>query len=247
MSQLSPNETRDYYDSNASMYDHKTGFSRKGGQHYNYARYYAPFLEREVPRSGEVLELGCGTGFYSRWLAQRGLSVCAVDISSKMIELARQNASERIEWFVGNCEDPGAILGERAAGGFDAIIGINTFSYYANKLTALENYHRLLRPDGRLIMLDMNGTSLTQHLAYLLNHRGARRFAKNINQSTPGTLASMLAQTGFRSESMKRATFMPNEVGPRREKWLMPIDRLLSVLPWVDVFAFRIYWVARKV
>ena len=95
-------------------------------------------------------------------------------------------------------------------------------------------------------MLDMNGTSLTQQLAYLLDHRGARRFRTNITQSTPSSLERMLDQSGFEIESMKRATFMPNEVGSRVAKILAPCDQLLSVLPWVDVFAFRIYWVARK-
>ena len=89
MEQLSPERTREYYDSNAAIYDQKTGFGRSGGQQYNYERYYEPFLSREVPHTGEVLELGCGTGFYSQWLRRRGLSVCAIDISPNMIELAK--------------------------------------------------------------------------------------------------------------------------------------------------------------
>jgi 2-polyprenyl-3-methyl-5-hydroxy-6-metoxy-1,4-benzoquinol methylase len=35
----------------------------------------------EVPKMGEVLELGCGEGHYSRLLAEKGYQVTGVDIS----------------------------------------------------------------------------------------------------------------------------------------------------------------------
>src|SRR5215471_7976723 len=40
-----------------------------------------------------VLELNCGTGIDALHLASRGVSVVACDISSRMIELARQRAA----------------------------------------------------------------------------------------------------------------------------------------------------------
>ena len=62
-----PDQTRDYYDADADLYDRKTGFGSEGGHTYNFSRYYESFLDRAVPHSGRVLELGCGTGFYTRW------------------------------------------------------------------------------------------------------------------------------------------------------------------------------------
>ena len=43
--------------------------------------------------------------------------------------------------------------------GFDAIVGVNTFSYYPQKAAALAHYRELLRAEGLLVFLDMNGTS----------------------------------------------------------------------------------------
>ncbi len=247
MRDITPAETREYYDQNVDVYDRKTGFGLGGGQEYNFARYYEPFLEREVPSSGRVLELGCGTGFYTRWLADRGLAVYAMDISASMVERARQRCPSGVSFFVGNCEDPASVMDEETIGdGFQAIVGVNTFSYYPNKVEALGNYRRLLADGARLIMLDMNGWSLTQQIAYLFDYRGARRFAKNVYQSTPRKLSSMLEGTGFRVEFMKRFTFVPNETSATGAAAFAVVDKLLARVPHADFFALRVGWVARK-
>jgi len=49
-------------------------------------------LDEEGIPPGRVLELGCGTGTNSAYLAQRGFAVTAVDISPRAIELARERA-----------------------------------------------------------------------------------------------------------------------------------------------------------
>lgn len=43
-------------------------------------------------KQGRVLDLGCGTGKHSIYLAQQGFTVVGVDFSTKAIELARRNA-----------------------------------------------------------------------------------------------------------------------------------------------------------
>ena len=241
-------ETRAYYDRNAEIYDAKTGFDLDSGQMYNLRRYFQAFLDDNVPTSGRILELGCGTGFYTRWLAQRGLDVVAMDISANMLAQARQRCPEGARFVEGDCQDPAAALGpEGLAEGFDVILGINTFSYYPAKRSALSNYREILRDGGRLMMLDMNGTSFTQRLAYLANHREARRFRENVDESTPANLRKMLREAGYEVESMRRFTFMPNAMGPLGVKLWGPVDVLLSHVPLADYFAIRIGWIARKV
>ncbi|MCF6390093.1 class I SAM-dependent methyltransferase [Mycobacterium sp. MBM] len=46
------------------------------------------------PRRGAALEIACGTGGAAVWLAQRGLHVCAVDISETAIDAARRLAEQ---------------------------------------------------------------------------------------------------------------------------------------------------------
>jgi SAM-dependent methyltransferase len=127
------------------------------------------------------------------------------------------------------------------------IFGVNTFSYYPDKHRALENYHRLLRDDGRLVMLDMNGSAFTQQLAYLVNLRDSRRFAENIGGNTRAKLGPLLRETGFEVETMTRFTFMPNAMGRLGVLMWSPFEKLVSHLPLLDAFAIRIAWTARKI
>ena len=240
-------QTKKYYDENADVYDAETGFDLSGGQEYNFREYYRPFLDSAIPSSGKALELGCGTGFYTKWLADRGLDVVAMDISSKMIEHARLRCPVSVRFATGNCEEPAAALDAESAGdGFDLIIGINTFSYYPNKKRALSNYREILRPAGRLVMLDMSGASFSQWIAYRINLRGARRFAENISANTPENLRSLLRETGFEVERMTSFTFMPNAMGRIGVSLWMPFEKALGRIPFARTFAIRIGWVARK-
>ena len=52
-----------------------------------------------VKRESKVLELGCGIGILSKFMAQLGAKVTAVDLSPKLIEYAqRESAHENIEY-----------------------------------------------------------------------------------------------------------------------------------------------------
>jgi SAM-dependent methyltransferase len=70
---------------------------------------FAPYLDA-LPTEGHVLDLACGTGAASVWLAGRGLTVWGVDISAVAIEQARQLAqrhgvSDRCRFSVADLDD----------------------------------------------------------------------------------------------------------------------------------------------
>ncbi len=240
-------QTQAYYDRHATQYDQRTGYAPNTGQAYNFARYYAPFLEGALPKTGRVLEIGCGTGFYTSWIAERDISIIGMDLSPQMIEQAKLRCPDDVALVVGNCEDPASVLDpDRVREGFDAIVGVNTFSYYPNKKTALRNYHALLRDGGRLVFLDIHGNAYSQQIAYLTNFRGARQFSENIRESTRPTLSSLLRECGFEVERIERLTFMPNAVNRLGVILIAPFDWILSRVPLAQAFAIRIAVVATK-
>ena len=53
-----------------------------------------PAILEEVPTAGRALDLACGTGAVTLWLAERGLDVVAVDVSPVAIDLAARAADE---------------------------------------------------------------------------------------------------------------------------------------------------------
>lgn len=52
------------------------------------------FIERTLPESGHILDIGGGAGRYSVWLAERGYTVTLADLSDRQVELAATKAEE---------------------------------------------------------------------------------------------------------------------------------------------------------
>ena len=94
-----------------------------------------------------ILDIACGNGNYSSYLAQRGASVVAFDYSKKMIELAKRRQSQyakQIEFCVADATDRKSILelkrnrafpNEKLAASFEA--KRDTYQYQKDYLSLL--------------------------------------------------------------------------------------------------------------
>ncbi|HEX8399790.1 MAG TPA: class I SAM-dependent methyltransferase, partial [Pyrinomonadaceae bacterium] len=59
-------------------------------ENWNHNAHYHRYLINQIPeRCRHILEIGCGTGEFSRLLAKRAERVLAIDLSPQMIRLAR--------------------------------------------------------------------------------------------------------------------------------------------------------------
>lgn len=74
------------FDAVAAEYDDTFSFTGVGRW---YRAALREWLEAAFPSGSHVLELGCGTGEDTVWLASRGVHVTAVDASAAMLEVAR--------------------------------------------------------------------------------------------------------------------------------------------------------------
>jgi 1-acyl-sn-glycerol-3-phosphate acyltransferase len=112
-----------------------------------------PTLDRFVPRSGFILDLGCGYGFATHWLAQctDARTFLGVDYDENKIRVARQTAPQhpRIKFEFQN------IL-EFEYPSCDAILLLDVLHYWTpvKQQAILHKARRALRPDGRLILRD---------------------------------------------------------------------------------------------
>lgn len=60
---------------------------------WNHNAHYHEYLMNRIPEQcGQILEIGCGTGEFSRLLAGRAEKVLAIDLSAQMVRLARQRS-----------------------------------------------------------------------------------------------------------------------------------------------------------
>jgi SAM-dependent methyltransferase len=97
----------------------------------------------------EVVEIGCGVGRLTRVIAERAGSVKALDVSSEMLAIARnENAAlTNVEWIHGD----GNSLGGIADGSADAVVSHVVFQHIPDPqitLGYIREVGRVLRPRG---------------------------------------------------------------------------------------------------
>ncbi|HUW84056.1 MAG TPA: class I SAM-dependent methyltransferase [Phycisphaerae bacterium] len=102
----------------------------------------------------DVLEVGCGTGQVTRWLAQqvRPGRVTAVDFSPAMIAHARGEDIDADFRCVDVCSD------DLPTSCFDVVFCMHAFPHFRDKPAALRNMSGALRPGGRLIVLHLRSS-----------------------------------------------------------------------------------------
>ena len=101
---------------------------------------------------GRALDLGCGTGTSSIYLAQHGWQVTGVDFSPKAIELARdkaQRAGVSPEWHIGDVSRLDFLRGP-----FDFIIDIGCLHGLdrASRTRYAEQLRRLTQPGSKFLL-----------------------------------------------------------------------------------------------
>jgi 2-polyprenyl-3-methyl-5-hydroxy-6-metoxy-1,4-benzoquinol methylase len=111
-----------------------------------------------------VLEIGCGAGFLSVALAQRGLRVQAIDPAEAMVELARRHAVESgtAKLLSVDFGDVCALAFEDAC--FDLVIAIGVMAYLKRPELAIREMARVTRPGGHVILTAANRAGLINYL-----------------------------------------------------------------------------------
>lgn len=109
-----------------------------------------PFLQVVGDVSGlTVLDAGCGEGYLSRILAERGASVTGMDISTPLIEIARTKAfADQITYQVADLSQPLPAY----QGQFDLITSFFVLNDVPDHRGFLTTLGSVLKPGGRLVL-----------------------------------------------------------------------------------------------
>ncbi len=107
-----------------------------------------------------VLEVGCGAGFLSVALAQRGLRVHAIDSTETMVELTRQQAAESgvTELLSVDAGDIYALSFENDS--FDLVTALGVLPWLERPELAIREMARVARPGGHVLLTDGNKVAL---------------------------------------------------------------------------------------
>jgi len=169
----------------------------------------------DLHAGSSLVELGCGSGWMTRFAARHGVRAEGYDISPEMIEIARAEAAAEglhVTFEAGDYEQ--LDLGRR----FDACLIYDALHHSERPELALTAAHRALKPGGRLLLAEPNwkqryqGRKATdaygttelgyspRHLKRLLRQQGftdIRRFHNNrkrLFSNAPKETAAHLAE-----------------------------------------------------
>lgn len=143
-------------------------------------------VARESPL-GRAVEFGCGTGFFTDALARKAQTLLATDLSPGMLALARRRVeADNVLFQAEDCQHTS--LGD---GAFDTAFA-SLVIHFTEPERAVAEMHRILRPGGTLIVvnLDPNALNLPNRIraAIRILYRGLvgyrlkppKRFGRNV-------------------------------------------------------------------
>ena len=173
------------FDDRAAGYE--TGW--RGDLHHRIADRTAEIAAVTAPASLRILDVGCGTGYLLRRLADgypNAIQLVGVDPAPRMIAEASTAAARlaRLTFMNGFAEDL-----PFADGTFDLIVSSTSFDHWADQRAGVVELARVLTPGGHVVLTDLFSALLLPTL--LTSHRGRAR--------TIGRASEVLKCAGFRS------------------------------------------------
>ena len=174
------------------------------------------FLPSAKP-GDRLLDVGCGTGHWSRFFSSLGYEVVGVDISQSMILEARTKCADRTSLMVANAV---SLPFEKAS--FNIVTAMATLEFISHTESAVKEMIRCTKPEGRVIIGTLN------KLAPINRERIIKNKEPYVSayMFSPEELRYFMASFGAVRIRVSVNESKPKQVKPLREIW----DRF--ALPW---------------
>jgi SAM-dependent methyltransferase len=208
-----------------------------------------------VPKGAtQVLDLGCGTGFFLAELNQSYPRAVGLDISEDMLLVSRQYVPDA-RLVVGDAER--LPFGD---GSFDAVFCKGSLHHTRKHVDFLANCRRVLKPDGALIMSEPCNDNPLIRLARAVLYKKSPHFDEGDEGFTKKGIVSLCEQAGFEVVKVEKygvfayvfAGF-PDHIGLL--KWLpfntlvtrffLKLDALLCAVPGLSLLGFHVIVVGK--
>jgi ubiquinone/menaquinone biosynthesis C-methylase UbiE len=153
---------------------------------------------------GELIELGCGAGFFTKVLAENTSHLMATDLSDEMLAVARTQLKDCQNVVVekANCEKT-----DFPDGKFDSVFMANLVHVIENPSIVLQESYRIIKDGGLLIIVDYTGYGMKLFEMMKMGIRYFRKWGKPPGYSrgklSPDELRSLVEGVGFKVEEVQ--------------------------------------------
>ena len=153
-------------------------------------------LDRYITPNSRVLDLGCGSGIFSHYVAKKGCSVMGIDGSTAMIALCDQKKTSAAVQFV--CQSL-PFANPSGYGQQDSILMSSLLEYMDNMAQLLTQANALLQPGGVLIVSIPNSSSFYRRIEQtVFGLTGHPRYVAHIrNRSYKADFCRQLGRCGL--------------------------------------------------
>ena len=201
-------ELRAYYEGRARELD-ELAFTYEHPEPYKrffYGTRFRAVLEALDPGAGEeILEIGCGSGFYTRELVRSGAAVTASEYAPSALAQARRNLGELADEVDLRIEDAQRLSFVDQS--FDKVLLSEVIEHVPEPERAVAEAARVLRPGGLLAVSTPSRYS-PLNLAYGVKRRvRGYAFNEHLHEFTPGSFRRLL-EPHFDVEALEFANFV---------------------------------------
>jgi arsenite methyltransferase len=169
-------------------------------------------------RAGErILDIGCGPGFYVAELIEEvgpSGSVVGLDQSPQMLAIAARRCRAHDNVAFHQAEATSLPVDDAS---FDAVLCVQVLEYVPEVGRALTEMRRALRPGARLVLWDVDWTTLSWHSRDPTRMRRVLQAwdAHLAHPALPRTLAALLRAAGFEQIRVEGHAFATTELTPQ--------------------------------
>jgi 2-polyprenyl-3-methyl-5-hydroxy-6-metoxy-1,4-benzoquinol methylase len=196
MTEEEPDDAVGYFSAGAQQFQR---LYRDQPEFHERVRIWNALLDRYATRGGLSLDMGCGPGIFSFYLAEMGGRVVGIDGAPEMVELCEAQRRERGLENIRFVQARLPAVDEGDLANADLIISSSVVEYVDDLDATLALFIRLLRPGGVLVISMPNIVSLSrihQRLKYKLTrtpdiYQHIRHF------SSPGLLHRRIRRYGL--------------------------------------------------
>ena len=199
-------------------------------------------LSSHLRQDDKVLELGCGSGYFTKELAKLPIDLVAIDISPSLLEVARKSiVSPRVQIVEGNAYDL-----DFADHSFDSVVGSSVLHHLECDAAIRETY-RVLKPGGWAVFTEPN--MMNPQIAVQKNVPAIKRYLGDSDMETAffkWSLKRELLNHGFSRVQIDPFDFLHPSIpsfilGPAQS-----ICGFLENLPLIQEIAGSLYIRAQK-